>query len=279
LLYRQLVKGEAIQTVPYQLGLYGRDLTADAFNIGADVLAEFRRSKLGGTASLAKHVAGFRRLLLGREVHDAFSWSDLKPALDEYGRIGSVLGRRVLSSLAFVRQIQAHAIESRLSSALSAVPAARPLGILFVCKGNICRSPFAEHYLRRKLAGRNGVYVASSGTMANTGRPSPDDAISMAHELDVDLTQHRSSHVSQAFDRPIDVVFVFDQTNLDDLAGSGVLSAETLVVPLGYLLSGRHRGIPIADPYGRGKQYYTQTYESISAAVDRFHDLLSKLNR
>jgi protein-tyrosine phosphatase len=189
------------------------------------------------------------------------------------------MGRRLLSALPFVRALQAQWIENRLSSALNAVPSARPLGVLFVCKGNICRSPFAEHYLRRKLAGRNGIYVASSGTMANTGRQSPDDAISMARALDIDLTDHRSSHVSQVFDRPIDIVFVFDQANIDDLAGSGILTKGTLVIPLGYLLSGRRRGLPITDPYGRGKPIYTQIYGSIAAAVDRFHDILLKSSR
>lgn len=51
--------------------------------------------------------------------------------------------------------------------------ASLPFSILMVCTGNVCRSPFAEALLRRRLAGSDvvGVEVRSRGTMALVGAP------------------------------------------------------------------------------------------------------------
>ena len=56
--------------------------------------------------------------------------------------------------------------------------------ILFVCTANICRSPVAEHYLRRLVEriGPNAVEIASTGTHAVSGLPSDGIAARLATE-------------------------------------------------------------------------------------------------
>ncbi len=66
--------------------------------------------------------------------------------------------------------------------------------ILFVCTANVCRSPVAEHYMRR-LAERFGpasIEVASTGTHAIAGLPADGIAARLAQERGCDLAQHRS---------------------------------------------------------------------------------------
>jgi protein-tyrosine-phosphatase len=70
----------------------------------------------------------------------------------------------------------------------------RQVTLLFVCSGNICRSPMAAGYFERR-AGRAalaGTRVASAGTLGIEGQSASPEAIQVMREIGVDLTRHRS---------------------------------------------------------------------------------------
>jgi protein-tyrosine-phosphatase len=105
--------------------------------------------------------------------------------------------------------------------------------VLFVCAGNICRSPFAEG-LARRLAAERGLDVefASAGEIALDGDRCPPDAVAVAKEYGVDLSSHRARRL-----------------RTDE--------ADT-VVPL----------FDVPDPLGRGPAAYRQTYERLREKVE-----------
>jgi protein-tyrosine phosphatase len=80
--------------------------------------------------------------------------------------------------------------------------------VLFVCAGNICRSPFAEGVARR-LAEEQGLEIAfeSAGTIAIDGAPASDDALTVAREHGVDLSSHRARRLSPQLTDEADLVF------------------------------------------------------------------------
>ncbi|MGH8046806.1 MAG: low molecular weight protein arginine phosphatase, partial [Chthoniobacterales bacterium] len=49
--------------------------------------------------------------------------------------------------------------------------------ILFVCTGNICRSPMAEGLFRALVKDRKDIEVASAGVSAGLGQPPSRDAV------------------------------------------------------------------------------------------------------
>lgn len=66
--------------------------------------------------------------------------------------------------------------------------------ILYVCKGNLCRSPFAE-YLSRKIIQKKGIRslkVESAGLQVNRSRPSPKEALIAAESFGIDMRAHKS---------------------------------------------------------------------------------------
>ena len=68
--------------------------------------------------------------------------------------------------------------------------------ITFVCSGNLCRSPYAEHMLRRIAP--DWVEVGSAGTLDLSGRGSPTDLLDVARVRSVDLSEHRSAALGTA---------------------------------------------------------------------------------
>ncbi|TMK85606.1 MAG: hypothetical protein E6G44_06575 [Actinobacteria bacterium] len=69
--------------------------------------------------------------------------------------------------------------------------------ILFVCTGNICRSPMAEGFTRAELARRGitGIGVASSGVSAWTDSSATAESVDALRELGVDISAHRARRV------------------------------------------------------------------------------------
>ena len=93
------------------------------------------------------------------------------------------------------------------------------VSILFVCLGNICRSPLAEGAFRAE-AERLGldVEVDSAGTGGwHQGEPPDSRAIAAARRAGVDISGQRARKVTRAdFDR-FDHIFALDADNLADL--------------------------------------------------------------
>ncbi len=71
------------------------------------------------------------------------------------------------------------------------------LYVLFVCTGNICRSPMAEYLMRRRLPDMKGEpwSVCSAGLAASYGMPASQEAVAAMRELGVDMSGHRSQPV------------------------------------------------------------------------------------
>ncbi len=70
--------------------------------------------------------------------------------------------------------------------------------VLFVCTGNTCRSPMAEGLLKALLPEsiRSEVRVSSAGTMGN-GYPVTDLAWQACEKINVDISRHRSRHLTE----------------------------------------------------------------------------------
>jgi protein-tyrosine phosphatase len=91
--------------------------------------------------------------------------------------------------------------------------------ILFVCLGNICRSPTAEGVFRH-LADAAGADVVcdSAGTSDwHVGGPPDPRSVAEAHRRGIDLTGLRARQVSPADFQSFDLIFAMDRSNLERL--------------------------------------------------------------
>jgi protein-tyrosine-phosphatase len=139
----------------------------------------------------------------------------------------------------------------------------RARSILFVCKGNICRSPFAERYCRRLVA--QEVNVLSCGSYPETGRCCPEIGVGVAKDYTVDLAQHRSRMLSQNLVDRADIILTFDEQNRCEVLDLS-FTARKKLYRLGLLAS--HSMAEIEDPYGGGPEDFARIYSLIARCLD-----------
>lgn len=99
--------------------------------------------------------------------------------------------------------------------------AGRPVGILTVCTGNICRSPLAEQALRHRL-GSLGVTVSSAGTHALIDQPMAPDAARIAASFDVpadDSLAHRARWLQETHLTAPDLVLAMTREHRSHVVG------------------------------------------------------------
>src|SRR5512134_675393 len=97
----------------------------------------------------------------------------------------------------------------------------RPIRVLMVCTGNICRSPTAEGVLRRKLAQAglaDRVEVESAGTVDyHAGSPPDHRAQQSALRRGYDLSRQRARQLRASDFERFDLLLAMDAEHLDQL--------------------------------------------------------------
>lgn len=136
--------------------------------------------------------------------------------------------------------------------------------ILFLCLGNVCRSPFAAQYAATHL---DTVDVASAGLSPLQGIDSPANAVRTARTFGVDLSEHTSRGVPATALQETDMVFVMDFCNYY-LLSTRHPAARDRAHFLGALNPERTTPV-IPDPHGGDPETFRETYAAISRTIDR----------
>ncbi|MDD4375296.1 MAG: low molecular weight protein arginine phosphatase [Clostridia bacterium] len=141
--------------------------------------------------------------------------------------------------------------------------------IIFVCTGNICRSPMAHHYLEKRLDKRDlgkQIIVESAGTHAYTGSKATEYAIKVMKKYDVDMTRHRATKIENIDINNVDYVFCMTENHkkyLENLYPQ--LKDKTFTLKE---FIGEKENIDIQDPWGCDENTYEKTAKEIVEIVD-----------
>lgn len=142
--------------------------------------------------------------------------------------------------------------------------------VLFVCYGNIMRSPFASEYLaQRGAAERHTIEVRSAGYYERIGRPADVRAVAASRHWGVDLSTHRSTKLDDDLVAWADLILVMDRPNLTAVRRS-YPSAAGKTYLLGSIGSDAAADVEIADPFNGPYEATERTYVRIADAIDRF---------
>lgn len=136
--------------------------------------------------------------------------------------------------------------------------------LIYVCKGNVCRSPFAE------AASKNqGTESISFGLDTQPGTPVDARAVRVARALGVNIAQHKSRPWSPNLIREGDLVLCMEPAQLR-VVRCAVLARGGAVTLLG--LHSRAPRPYIHDPYSTGDAYFHRCFAVILDAVKRVNE-------
>lgn len=148
-----------------------------------------------------------------------------------------------------------------------------PGRVLFVCSGNVCRSPMAAAYLQHRVAELEwrGVFVESAGTLGIDDAPASPEAIEAMREIGIDLTTHRSRGLTAAHLRDAHIVIAMTRGHMTDMA-SWPVHGERRQLIRAYEMGPTPAEDPpdLADPIGRGIGFYREVRDIIVRCLDHF---------
>src|ERR1700726_2670203 len=137
--------------------------------------------------------------------------------------------------------------------------------ILFVCTGNVCRSPMAEGLFRHMVANRPDIGVRSAGVSTFPGQPPSSHAIEVLAELRIDISKLRSLPLSDELVRGASCIIAMTRSHMESIYYLFPEAAEKT-----FLLREFEDYAPsldVSDPIGLGREAYEVTRDIIRRAL------------
>ena len=144
--------------------------------------------------------------------------------------------------------------------------------VLFICTGNVCRSPMAEGLLRRALGDK--VEVFSAGLGAGHGQPPSAHAIDVLRKEGIDISDIRSQPVSADLLREADHIFTMTQDHLDMLLLLFPEMASKARL-LRFKEAAKGGRLDVKDPIGGTRETYELCKEDIKAALPSVIEIIT----
>lgn len=183
-----------------------------------------------------------------------------------------------------MRQVEGKPVMSSVEAVRCGVKAAReagrPLGILFVCLGNICRSPAAQGVMERlvRQAGLSDkIKLDSAGFYGGHRGDLPDARMrSAAAARGLTLT-HRSRTVRDADFLDFDIIIGMDDTNIDSLHRQALTDdADRKIVRMTDFAIAHPNATHVPDPYWEGAEGFELVLDMLEDACQGLLDEIRK---
>ena len=260
MLFELLTMGRVSPAPVAEAGIFCRKLSSD-FHWLELVLRREGPPELVSFPSKTEVLRDWLRIFHHRHCFDVQQWRDPLPGIVDLGRIARAQLGRLTRVVNTKRLIAMHGLAWRRGIVGRRLRDAHR--VLFVCYGNINRSPLAEHVFQRLVPDRH-IIARSAGFHSEEGRRADPVMLKVAASKGVDLSNCASQCLSREMVDESDVVFVMELQHYvricDEFPGA---YGKT------YLLSAGSKGKPeIADPYGKTKAAYEACAHQIYSCIE-----------
>lgn len=151
--------------------------------------------------------------------------------------------------------------------------------VLYVCKGNVCRSPIAE-FISKKIANTHGlldIQFYSRGLEVTKKNPPSKGAVAVCTSNSIDISSHESTAVNDDIVNDSDIILVMEYDQMVNMI-QRYPSIEKKVFLLPVFFGKKYKGSSswiISDPYGRSLNTYVTCYLQIQQCIEGFfHKLM-----
>jgi glycine hydroxymethyltransferase len=139
--------------------------------------------------------------------------------------------------------------------------------VLFVCTGNICRSPIAEGLFRRLIGNRKDIEVASAGVHAVNGQPPSLYAVQVCIEEGTDISGLRSQPLTATLVDQATHIFAMTGAHLEIIQAVFPQTAEKTFLLREFEEPGTTVWREVPDPIGLGREVYEHCARIIKNAL------------
>jgi RpiB/LacA/LacB family sugar-phosphate isomerase len=139
--------------------------------------------------------------------------------------------------------------------------------ILFICTGNVCRSPMAEGIFRHAVKGRGDYRVASAGLGAMEGQPPSTYAVQALKELGIDISGQRSRMLSPELVEHADYIFGMTHSHIDTVMMLYPMAAEKTFLLREFDETLDQFEKDISDPIGGSYDVYLNCRDQIEQGI------------
>jgi RpiB/LacA/LacB family sugar-phosphate isomerase len=139
--------------------------------------------------------------------------------------------------------------------------------ILFVCTGNVCRSPMAEGLFARATRGRGEFRAFSAGLGAVDGQPPTPHAVAAMRELGIDISQQRSRLLTADLVREADYIFGMTHSHVDTITLLYPQTAEKTFLLREFDETLEAFEKDISDPIGGAYEVYLNCRDQIEQGI------------
>lgn len=148
--------------------------------------------------------------------------------------------------------------------------------VIFVCTGNICRSPMAEGLLRHRAPASMSLSVSSAGLAAGQNMPPSQNSITAMRELGIDISQQRSRNLDAGSVEAADFLLVMTYGHLDAILMLYPEAAEKTFLVRHFMLNLKPLERDISDPIGQSLDVYRRCRDEIDEAIPSIIEHLSR---
>lgn len=137
---------------------------------------------------------------------------------------------------------------------------------VFVCKGNVCRSTFAENYLKKILPQNN--HISSCGLDVDQGGSSPEKAIQIAVEFGVDMSESVAKSINSLELESDTQIIAMEFNQYQRLIDNYPNHKKNIILLRDFLPWPSRFQCNIADPYGGEDSDFRSCFRTIKNALD-----------
>ena len=275
LLFDSIVNRRKVSPPKYKIGVYCRNPILDL----KWIVSHWRR-KSGNFrfGDFLKEVQdGFRKIIHRIEHLDTFTAGDFAPGIMEFihffnSQVHSYFSKRKkrkFSEMYSIMKAEGYELRAKIVERIIENP-----HILFICYGNIFRSPYAEATLRSLLRkdGLEEFNIKSAGLLESEGRAVPGSAQNIGRQEGIDLSTHRSRLLDFSMVDWSGIILVMDSRNLHAVT-SKFPQARDKTFLIG-LFNNEDESHEIDDPWDLDSQKLLSIYAKIRRSCLNLEEML-----